>query len=103
MYLKKAPKIINIIKEINPNIFLVGFKAEYNVSDEELISLAHKKMESSGADLMIANDVSIKGAGFGSDKNQVIIVDGDTFTVPLTSKTEIAKKIIQKIIVKLDN
>ena len=103
LYLKKAPKIINIIKEINPNIFLVGFKAEYNVSDEELISLAHKKMESSGADLMIANDVSIKGAGFGSDKNQVIIVDGDTFTVPLTSKTEIAKKIIQKIIVKLDN
>ncbi len=103
LYLKKAPKIINIIKEMNPNIFLVGFKAEYNVSDEELISLAHKKMESSGADLMIANDVSIKGAGFGSDKNQVIIVDGDTFTVPLTSKTEIAKKIIQKIIVKLDN
>ena len=103
LYLKKAPKIINIIKEINPNIFLVGFKAEYNVSDEELISLAHKKMESSGADLMIANDVSIKGAGFGSDKNQVIIVDEDTFTVPLTSKTEIAKKIIQKIIVKLDN
>ena len=103
LYLKKDPKIINIIKEINPNIFLVGFKAEYNVSDEELISLAHKKMESSGADLMIANDVSIKGAGFGSDKNQVIIVDGDTFTVPLTSKTEIAKKIIQKIIVKLDN
>ncbi len=103
LYLKKAPKIINIVKEINPNIFLVGFKAEYNVSDEELISLAHKKMESSGADLMIANDVSIKGAGFGSDKNQVIIVDGDTFTVPLTSKTEIAKKIIQKIIDKLDN
>ncbi|MBZ2164852.1 bifunctional phosphopantothenoylcysteine decarboxylase/phosphopantothenate--cysteine ligase CoaBC [Methanobacterium spitsbergense] len=103
LYLKMAPKIINIIKEINPNIFLVGFKAEYNVSDEELISLAHKKMESSGADLMIANDVSIKGAGFGSDKNQVIIVDGDTFTVPLTSKTEIAKKIIQKIIMKLDN
>ena len=101
--LKKAPKIINIVKEINPNIFLVGFKAEYNVSDEELISLAHKKMESSGADLMIANDVSIKGAGFGSDKNQVIIVDGNTFTVPLTSKTEIAKKIIQKIIEKLDN
>ena len=102
LYLKKATKIINIVKEINPNIFLVGFKAEYNVSDEELISLAHKKMESSGADLMIANDVSIKGAGFGSDKNQVIIVDGDTFTVPLTSKTEIAKKIIQKIIEKLD-
>ena len=73
LYLKKAPKIINIVKEINPNIFLVGFKAEYNVSDEELISLARKKMESSGADLMVANDISIKGAGFGSDKNQVII------------------------------
>jgi phosphopantothenoylcysteine decarboxylase / phosphopantothenate---cysteine ligase len=100
--LKRTPKIINSIKKINPNIFLVGFKAEYNVSDDELISLAHKKMETSGADLMIANDVSIKGAGFGSDNNQVIIIDGDTFTVPLTSKTEIAKKIIQRIIEKLD-
>jgi phosphopantothenoylcysteine decarboxylase/phosphopantothenate--cysteine ligase len=98
LQLKPLPKILNSVKQINPNIFLVGFKAEYNVSEEKLISLAHERIRTSGANFIVANDVSVEGAGFGSDKNQVIIVDGDTFTVPLTSKTEIGQKIITKIV-----
>jgi phosphopantothenoylcysteine decarboxylase/phosphopantothenate--cysteine ligase len=98
LHLKPAPKILNSVKNINPNILLVGFKAEYNVSEEELISLAQKKIKTSDADLIIANDIAVDGAGFGSDKNRVIIVDDDTFTVPLTSKMEISQKIIAKII-----
>lgn len=98
LHLKSLPKILNSVKQVNPDIFLVGFKAEYNVSEEKLISLAHERIKTSGADFIVANDVSIEGAGFGSDKNQVIIVDGDTFTVPLTSKTEISQKIIAKIV-----
>ena len=96
--LKPATKILNLVKKINPKIFLVGFKAEYNVTEDELVFLARKRIKSSGAEFIVANDVSVKGAGFGSDKNQVIIVDGETFTVPLKSKTEIAQKIIGKII-----
>ncbi len=57
--------------------------------------MAQKRIETSGADFIVANDVSVEGAGFGSDKNQVIIVDDDTFTVPLTSKKEISQKIYQ--------
>lgn len=98
LQLKPLPKILNSVKQINPDIFLVGFKAEYNVSEEKLISLAHERIKTSGANFIVANDVSVEGAGFGSDKNQVIIVDGDTFTVPLTSKTEIGQKIITKIV-----
>ena len=98
LQLNPIPKILNSVKQINPNIFLVGFKAEYNVSEEELISKAHQRIKTSGANFIVANDVSVEGAGFGSDKNQVIIVDGDTFTVPLTSKTEIGQKIIAKIV-----
>ena len=96
--LTPGPKIIDMVKEINPKIFLVGFKAEYNVSEEELVVSSRKKIEKTGADFVVANDISVKGSGFGSDKNQVVIVDGDTFSVPLTSKKEVAKKIIQKII-----
>ena len=80
---------------------MVGFKAEYNVTEEELVLLAQERIETSGADFIVANDVSVDGAGFGSDKNQVIIVDDDTFTVPLTSKKEIAKNIITMIIEKM--
>ena len=98
LHLKPLPKLLNSVKRINPKIFLVGFKAEYNVSEEQLISLAHERIKTSGADFIVANDVSVEGAGFGSDKNQVIIVDGDTFTVPLTSKKEIGQMIITKIV-----
>ena len=102
LHLTPAPKIINIVKEINPEIFLVGFKAEYNVSDDELISSARKRMKTSEADLIVANDVSLVDAGFGSDKNQVFIVGDKTFAVPLNSKEEIARNIISKIAEKMD-
>lgn len=102
LHLTPVPKIINIVKEINPEIFLVGFKAEYKVSDDELISSARKRMKTSEADLIVANDVSLVDAGFGSDKNQVFIVGDKTFAVPLNSKEEIARNIISKIAEKMD-
>jgi phosphopantothenoylcysteine decarboxylase/phosphopantothenate--cysteine ligase len=101
LHLKRAPKIINSVKKINPDIFLVGFKAEYNVSRDQLIDSASRKMKESGADIMIANDVAVKGGGFGSDKNEIIIMDENVFSVPLTSKREISQKILDKIIEKV--
>lgn len=96
--LRPGPKIINKVKEINSNIFLVGFKAEYDVSEEELVISARKQIEKTRADFVVANDVHVDGSGFGSNENQVVIVDGDTFSVPLTSKKEVAKKIVEKVI-----
>lgn len=95
---KPGPKILNMVKELNPNIFLVGFKAESNISEEELVVSARKQIIKSGADFVVANDISVEGSGFGSEKNQVIIVDDDTSSVPLCSKQEVAKKIVEKII-----
>ena len=99
--LEKAPKIISEVKKINPEIFLVGFKAEYDLSREELVKSASKRVEEFDIDLMVANDVAIEGAGFGSDKNQVILIDDEIIDVSLSSKKEIAAKIIDRIIEKL--
>jgi len=96
--LKKAPKIINEVKKSNPDIFLVGFKAEYDVSKDDLVKSARKRMEESNADLMVANDLSTKGGGFGSYDNEVLIIDQEkVLTVPLTSKKEVAGKILGKV------
>jgi phosphopantothenoylcysteine decarboxylase/phosphopantothenate--cysteine ligase len=95
--LEKAPKIINEVKKKNSSIFLVGFKAEYDMSDEELIKSARKKMKESGANLIVANDVSTEGGGFGSDSNKVFLIDEDVTSIPLTSKKEIASRILDKI------
>ncbi len=98
--LKKAPKIIGEVKKINPKIFLVGFKAEYNISRDELVESARRRAKEFNIDLMVANDVAIEGAGFGSDKNQVILIDDEVIDVPLSFKKEVAGRIMDRIIKK---
>lgn len=95
--LKPTTKIIRQVKKINPDIFLVGFKAEFNISKDEIICCARKQIEQAGTDLVIANDISKRGCHFGSDDNEVLIVDDDVLSVPLASKSEIAKTIFDVI------
>lgn len=94
---KPTEKIIKQIKQINPRVFLVGFKAEYNIAKDKMVDLAKKQIEEVGTDLVIANDLGIKGCGFGTDDNQVILVDDDVVEVPTCSKEEIAKIIFDKL------
>jgi phosphopantothenoylcysteine decarboxylase / phosphopantothenate---cysteine ligase len=95
--LKPAPKIINQAKEHNPAVYLVGFKAEYGVSRDQMVESAKKRMRESGADLMVANDVAEAGAGFGSDQNKVVLVDDEIWDVPLSTKEEIAALVIGRV------
>ncbi|KZX17651.1 coenzyme A biosynthesis bifunctional protein CoaBC [Methanobrevibacter cuticularis] len=99
---KPTEKIIKQIKEINPDIFLVGFKAEYNIADDKMIKLAEKQIKEAGTDLVVANDVNIKECGFGSDNNQVILVDNDNVNkIDICSKKEISKIVLDKINTRL--
>jgi phosphopantothenoylcysteine decarboxylase/phosphopantothenate--cysteine ligase len=52
-----------------------------------------------GMELIVANDVSRKHAGFGYDTNEVFIIDRNKVVehVPLLGKNQIAEKIIDKI------
>ena len=101
--LKPTTKIIRQIKKINPDIFLVGFKAEFNISRDDIISCAKKQIDDAGTDLVIANDISRNGCHFGSDNNEVLIVDGNGNVLPvaLASKKEIAKAIFDVISQKI--
>ena len=101
--LKPTTKIIRQIKKINPEIFLVGFKAEFNISREDIINCAKKQIVDAGTDLVIANDISRDGCHFGSDSNEVLIVDGsgDVLPVSLASKKEIAKAILDVVSQKM--
>ncbi|MGI0010345.1 MAG: bifunctional phosphopantothenoylcysteine decarboxylase/phosphopantothenate--cysteine ligase CoaBC, partial [Nitrosopumilaceae archaeon] len=58
--LKRTPKIIDQIKKIQKNVFLVGFKAETNIPKGKLINKARKKLEESNANFIIANDIGLK-------------------------------------------
>ena len=99
--LKPTTKIIRQIKKSNPDIYLVGFKAEFNISRDDLIKCARKQITDAGTDLVVANDISQADCQFGSDNNEVLLVDDDVLTLPLASKREIARDIFDIISEKI--
>ena len=95
--LVRAPKIIDLIKNKQKDIFLVGFKAETDISKKELANRAKKKLKESNADLIIANDI---GRNYNKDPNynEIIIVDSKgTKNVPRTKKERLVKIICKNI------
>jgi phosphopantothenoylcysteine decarboxylase/phosphopantothenate--cysteine ligase len=101
--LKPTRKIIDCIKKVSPKTFLVPFRAEYELSREELVESAHQRLLKAKADLIVVNDVSKKGAGFGSETNEVFIVDREkkVIHVPLAYKREVARKILNAVKVRI--
>ena len=73
--LQKAPKIIDQVKKIQKDVFLVGFKAETHISKQNLIHLARKKLKESNANMIVANDIGSEKYKKNTDFNSVIIVD----------------------------
>lgn len=78
--LTRVPKMINDVKKLQRDTFLVGFKAEANVSKKELIRKAREKMTQSDCDLVIANDIGTKRYKENPSYNSVIAVNSKTFT-----------------------
>lgn len=99
-------KIISKLKRgCKYDVFLVGFKAEYKIAPSMLIEKAYTKLLESGADLIVANDVGKKDIGFGSDNNEVYVVDQQRKTVhlPFQSKDRVAAQILDLIEIKYQN
>ena len=94
--LRPLPKIIERVKHVDPGVYLVGFKAEFSVSDDELVRRARTRMDEVGMDLIVANDVAREKVGFGADTNEVFIIDGEcnTIHIPVTSKDKIAERLL---------
>ncbi|MDW0141659.1 MAG: bifunctional phosphopantothenoylcysteine decarboxylase/phosphopantothenate--cysteine ligase CoaBC [Nitrososphaeraceae archaeon] len=97
-------KIVDKIKQFDNKIFLVAFKAEYGISKELLVKRALAKLNECNGDLIVANDVSRKGCDFGSDTNEVYIIDKekDIIHIPLESKKEIARNLLKIVCKKLN-
>lgn len=90
-----SPKIIQEIKQWNPNIKLIAFKAEYGLQEQELLKKARIKMKSSRVDCMVANDVGKVNQGFESDTNEVfVLLKNKTIKIPLDTKQRIASSLI---------
>ena len=102
--LEKNIDILNYVSNHNslrPKI-VIGFAAETN----DIINNAKKKLEEKNCDWIIANDVSNKSIGFGSDYNEVTIFYKDKNLndekLFLKKKSEISDEIIERVISQLN-
>ena len=84
-----------IKKSKNQTIRLVGFAAE----TDHVLAEAARKCREKGLSFIVANDVTQKGCGFGTDTNRVTFVfpDGTLKKFPLMTKRVVAKHIIKEI------
>ena len=89
--LEKNP---DILKEIDGNkIVKVGFAAE----SEKLLENAKKKLSSKNCKMIVANDITLEGSGFGSDNNKAVLIDENgQENLPLMNKIKLAHKILDR-------
>jgi phosphopantothenoylcysteine decarboxylase/phosphopantothenate--cysteine ligase len=75
---------------------MIGFAAEsQNVAEN-----AREKLARKGLSMIIANDITASDAGFGVDTNRVILIgaDGETETLPLLTKVEVAGRVLDRVV-----
>lgn len=90
----------DILSEVNGDFIRVGFAAE----TADLIENAKKKLGGKNLDLIVANDVTAPGSGFGADTNKVTLLfkDGRAEDLPLMPKRAVAEKILDYLATRLN-
>ncbi len=97
--IKKTDDIIKSLKDKKDDKVIIGFAAE----SENVIENAKKKLLSKGADMIVANDITLKGSGFKSDENKVSFVydKKNATSFDLMRKSELADIILDNLAVLL--
>jgi phosphopantothenoylcysteine decarboxylase/phosphopantothenate--cysteine ligase len=93
--LEKNPDILGELGEIKGKRLLVGFAAE----TDDLVGNAGKKLAEKNLDMVVANDISLEGAGFNVDTNIVKLLfrDGTVEDLPLMGKQALADIILDRV------
>ena len=88
-------KTTDILKSADGDFVRVGFAAE----SQNLVENAKAKVGSKQLDLIVANDITAEGSGFGSDTNKVTLIDRDLAVeeLPLLSKYDVSNRILDRV------
>jgi phosphopantothenoylcysteine decarboxylase/phosphopantothenate--cysteine ligase len=90
--LDKTPDILKRLGQEKKHQFLVGFAAE----TQNLVKNAAEKVKKKNLDMIVANDVTMAGAGFSTDTNVVkfLFPDGTVQNIGMMSKEDIGNLIL---------
>ena len=82
-----------------PGQFLCGFSME----TESMLENSRAKLYKKQADMIVANSLRVAGAGFGTETNVVTLITKQSEReLPLMSKAEVAREIIDEILASCD-
>jgi len=92
-------KTSDILGEVKGDIIKVGFAAESG----DLVARATEKLKKKQLDLIVVNDITAKDSGFDTDTNRVTFIDrdGKAEQLPLMLKSEVAHKILDRVVALL--
>jgi phosphopantothenoylcysteine decarboxylase/phosphopantothenate--cysteine ligase len=93
--LVRNPDILAEISARRGSRVVVGFAAE----SYDLIAASTRKLARKGCDLLVANDISRRDAGFESDSNAVVLLEpgAPPEELPLLDKRDVAVRILDRI------
>jgi phosphopantothenoylcysteine decarboxylase/phosphopantothenate--cysteine ligase len=94
----KNPDILKHLGAEKKQQFLVGFAAE----TQNLIANAKEKVQKKNLDMIVANDVTLKGAGFNTDTNVVkfLYPDGKIEELAQMSKAQVAEELLNRVMAR---
>jgi phosphopantothenoylcysteine decarboxylase/phosphopantothenate--cysteine ligase len=98
--LEATEDILKAVARAKRPRIVIGFAAE----SRDLETNAAEKLKAKKLDLIVANDISAVDAGFGVDTNRVTLIPagGRAESLPLTSKSEVAEMIIERLAALLE-
>jgi phosphopantothenoylcysteine decarboxylase/phosphopantothenate--cysteine ligase len=94
--LEKTTDILRELSKMKGDRLLIGFAAETH----DLLSQTRAKLKEKNLDLIVANDVTMEGAGFEVDTNIVTLLDrsGQTIKLPKLPKREVARRVMDYVV-----
>ncbi|MDP4152842.1 MAG: phosphopantothenoylcysteine decarboxylase [Bacillota bacterium] len=92
--MKKTPKIIGLIKQMQPNTILVGFKLLNNVPVDVLLKTGYSIMEKNKCDLVFANDLK----DVNPENHSGYLIKSEGTYKKITGKSKIAAEIVSAVI-----
>ena len=97
--LKRTKDILKTLGENKKeNQFICGFSME----TQNMLENSKKKLEKKNVDMIVANNLKVEGAGFGTDTNIVTLITKDEVRkLPQMSKEDVAAAILDEIVEKI--
>jgi len=91
--LTPTPKLIDTVREAAPDLPIVGFKAESDGDDTELIERARSLQERAGLAFVVGNRVSV----MGEEETRALLVDGDDTETVEGSKADLGQRVAERL------